>query len=106
MLLDDKKENLVIRATQSISEEYIKKKPLAKKEGITLDDWYVTQGQVPSAGNLMRPPERPSISAAISTWRRRLHNDPLAQGAWLYLWPSDVMTANAPELLVFFWGLG
>lgn len=34
MLLDDKKENLVIRATQSISEEYIHKKPLAKGEGI------------------------------------------------------------------------
>ena len=34
MLLDDKKENLVIRATQSISEEYIKKKPLTKGEGI------------------------------------------------------------------------
>jgi len=34
MLLDDKKQNLVIRATQSLSEEYIKKKPLTKSEGI------------------------------------------------------------------------
>lgn len=34
MLLDEGKENLVIRATQSISEEYIKKKPLRKLEGI------------------------------------------------------------------------
>ena len=34
MLLDDKKENLVIRATQSMSEEYIGKKPLARSEGI------------------------------------------------------------------------
>jgi two-component system, response regulator PdtaR len=34
MLLDDKKQNLVIRATQSLSEEYVKKKPLAKGEGI------------------------------------------------------------------------
>lgn len=34
MLLDDKRENLVIRATQSVSEEYIGKKPLAKGEGI------------------------------------------------------------------------
>ena len=34
MLLDDKKENLVIRATQSISEAYIRKLPLAKGEGV------------------------------------------------------------------------
>ena len=34
MLLDDKTEKLVIRATQSISEEYIKKEPLVKGEGI------------------------------------------------------------------------
>ena len=40
MLLDDKKENLVIRATQSISEEYIKKKPLRKREGVA---WKVIQ---------------------------------------------------------------
>ncbi|PIP67506.1 MAG: histidine kinase [Candidatus Omnitrophica bacterium CG22_combo_CG10-13_8_21_14_all_43_16] len=34
MLLDDKKQYLDIRATQSISEEYIGKKPLAKSEGV------------------------------------------------------------------------
>ncbi|MBU3911435.1 MAG: GAF domain-containing protein [Candidatus Omnitrophica bacterium] len=34
MLLDDKKQYLVIRATQSISEEYINKNPLKKGEGI------------------------------------------------------------------------
>jgi len=34
MLLDEKKQNLNIRATQSISEEYINKKPLAKGEGV------------------------------------------------------------------------
>jgi len=34
MLLDDKKQYLNIRATQSISEEYIGKKPLAKSEGV------------------------------------------------------------------------
>ena len=34
MLLDEKKENLVIRATQSMSEEYIKKQPLKKGEGV------------------------------------------------------------------------
>jgi signal transduction protein with GAF and PtsI domain len=34
MLLDEKKENLVIRATQSISEEYIHKNPLKKGEGV------------------------------------------------------------------------
>ena len=32
MLLDDKKETISIRATQSISEEYIKKEPLKKGE--------------------------------------------------------------------------
>ena len=46
MLLDDKKENLVIRATQSISEEYIKKKPLAKGEGIA---WKVVEENRPFA---------------------------------------------------------
>lgn len=44
MLLDDKKENLTIRATQSISEEYIKKKPLAKGEGI---GWKVIEDREP-----------------------------------------------------------
>ncbi|MCX5687824.1 MAG: GAF and ANTAR domain-containing protein [Candidatus Omnitrophica bacterium] len=34
MLLDEKKQNLNIRATQSISEEYINKKPLARGEGV------------------------------------------------------------------------
>ena len=34
MLLDDKRESISIRATQSISEEYTKKRPLAKDEGI------------------------------------------------------------------------
>lgn len=34
MLLDDKKQHLDIRATQSISEEYIGKKPLARSEGV------------------------------------------------------------------------
>jgi len=34
MLLDDKKQYLDIRATQSISEEYVGKKPLAKSEGV------------------------------------------------------------------------
>ena len=34
MLLDEKKQHLNIRATQSISEEYINKKPLAKGEGV------------------------------------------------------------------------
>ena len=34
MLLDDKRENISIRATQSVSEEYTKKKPLASGEGI------------------------------------------------------------------------
>ncbi|MBU1913521.1 MAG: GAF and ANTAR domain-containing protein, partial [Candidatus Omnitrophica bacterium] len=34
MLIDEKKQNLDIRATQSISEEYINKKPLAKGEGV------------------------------------------------------------------------
>ncbi|MBC8473981.1 MAG: GAF domain-containing protein [Candidatus Omnitrophica bacterium] len=34
MLLDEKQELLTIRATQSISEEYIKKQPLKKGEGI------------------------------------------------------------------------
>jgi len=34
MLLDDKKEHLAIRATQSISEEYINKNPLKKGEGV------------------------------------------------------------------------
>jgi two-component system, response regulator PdtaR len=34
MLLDEKRHNLNIRATQSISEEYIYKKPLTKGEGV------------------------------------------------------------------------
>ncbi|MBU0759228.1 MAG: GAF domain-containing protein [Candidatus Omnitrophica bacterium] len=34
MLFDEKKQHLVIRATQSISEEYINKNPLKKSEGI------------------------------------------------------------------------
>src|SRR3990167_6714586 len=34
MLLDDKRQKLDIRATQSISSEYINKKPLAKGEGV------------------------------------------------------------------------
>ena len=34
MLLDEKRQNLNIRATQSISEEYINKKPLTKGEGV------------------------------------------------------------------------
>jgi len=34
MLLDEKRQSLNIRATQSISEEYINKKPLAKGEGV------------------------------------------------------------------------
>ncbi len=41
MLLDEREENLVIRATQSISEEYIKKNPLKKSEGIA---WKVAEG--------------------------------------------------------------
>ncbi len=41
MLLDDKRESISIRATQSISEEYTKKKSLAKGEGIA---WRVVNG--------------------------------------------------------------
>jgi len=44
MLLDDKKQNLVIRATQSISEEYIKKEPLKKGQGIA---WKVVNENKP-----------------------------------------------------------
>ncbi|MBU4312330.1 MAG: GAF domain-containing protein [Candidatus Omnitrophica bacterium] len=44
MLLDDKKEHLAIRATQSISEEYIKKQPLKKEEGIV---WKVVSENKP-----------------------------------------------------------
>lgn len=44
MLLDDKKEKLFIRATQSISEEYTKKKPLVKGEGIA---WKVVEENRP-----------------------------------------------------------
>jgi len=44
MLFDEKKENLVIRATQSISEGYLKKEPLAKGEGIV---WKVTRENKP-----------------------------------------------------------
>lgn len=44
MLLDDKKEYLAIRATQSISEEYIQKQPLKKGEGIA---WKVVMENKP-----------------------------------------------------------
>lgn len=44
MLLDDKRENLEIRATQSISEEYIKKRPLSKGEGVV---WKVIEENKP-----------------------------------------------------------
>ncbi len=44
MLLDDKKEHLTIRATQSISEEYIKKQPLKRSEGIA---WKVVNNNKP-----------------------------------------------------------
>jgi signal transduction protein with GAF and PtsI domain len=46
MLLDEKRNSLIIRATQSISEEYIKKKPLYKGEGIA---WKVVQANKPIA---------------------------------------------------------
>lgn len=45
MLLNEKKDKLVIRATQSISEEYIKKDPLKKGEGIT---WRVIESNSPT----------------------------------------------------------
>ncbi len=44
MLLDEKQEFLTIRATQSISEEYIKKQPLKKGEGIA---WKVVRENKP-----------------------------------------------------------
>ena len=44
MLLDDKKQNLVIRATQSVNEEYIKKEPLKKGQGIA---WKVVNENKP-----------------------------------------------------------
>jgi len=44
MLLDEKQELLTIRATQSISEEYIKKQPLKKGEGIA---WKVVRENKP-----------------------------------------------------------
>ena len=44
MLLDDKKENLVIRATQRMSEDYIHKNPLKKGEGIV---WKVVKENKP-----------------------------------------------------------
>ncbi len=44
MLLDDKGQSLAIRATQSISEEYIKKNPLKKGEGIA---WKVVSENKP-----------------------------------------------------------
>ncbi|MDP8230429.1 MAG: GAF and ANTAR domain-containing protein [Candidatus Gorgyraea atricola] len=44
MLLDEKGQNLVIRATQTISEEYIKKQPLKKGQGIA---WKVVQENKP-----------------------------------------------------------
>ena len=46
MLLDEEKENLVIRATQSISEAYINKKPLARGEGIA---WKAVEQNKPIA---------------------------------------------------------
>ena len=46
MLLDEKKQNLNIRATQSISEAYINKKPLAKGEGVA---WKAVLGNRPIA---------------------------------------------------------
>lgn len=55
MLLDDKKENLVIRATQSLSEEYVKKKPLTKGEGI---GWKVLAEKKPIViPNVLKEPE-------------------------------------------------
>ena len=44
MLLDEKKQNLAIRATQSMSEEYTKKKPLKRGEGIA---WKVVEENKP-----------------------------------------------------------
>ncbi len=44
MLLDEKKEHIEIRATQSMSEDYIKKNPLAKGEGIV---WKVIKENKP-----------------------------------------------------------
>ncbi|MBU1006010.1 MAG: GAF and ANTAR domain-containing protein [Candidatus Omnitrophica bacterium] len=44
MLLDDKKQSVSIRATQSISEEYIKKEPLRKSEGVV---WKVIETNKP-----------------------------------------------------------
>jgi len=44
MLLDEKEQNLVIRATQTISEEYIKKQPLKKGQGIA---WKAVQENKP-----------------------------------------------------------
>jgi len=48
MLLDERRDNLFIRATQSISEEYTKKKPLAKGEGIA---WKVVKENKPEVVN-------------------------------------------------------
>jgi len=45
MLLDDKKETISIRATQSISEEYIRKEPLKKGEGVA---WKVVGSNKPA----------------------------------------------------------
>ena len=44
MLLDEKKQHLVIRATQSISNDYISKNPLKKSEGIV---WKVVETNKP-----------------------------------------------------------
>ncbi|MFC1620899.1 GAF domain-containing protein [Candidatus Omnitrophota bacterium] len=44
MLLNDTKDHLVIRATQSISEEYVKKEPLRKEQGIV---WKVVRDNKP-----------------------------------------------------------
>jgi signal transduction protein with GAF and PtsI domain len=46
MLLDEKNQNLNIRATQSISEAYINKKPLVKGEGVA---WKAILGNKPIA---------------------------------------------------------
>ncbi|MFA4991153.1 MAG: GAF domain-containing protein [Candidatus Omnitrophota bacterium] len=54
MLLDYKRENLVIRATQSISEAYIQKKPLKKGEGIS---WRVVeQNKALAVPDVMKDP--------------------------------------------------
>ncbi len=55
MLIDEKKQNLDIRATQSISEEYINKKPLTKGEGVA---WKVVLQNKPIViANVAKEPE-------------------------------------------------